>query len=280
MLPAIAPRLGFILALSVVTNVLYELGHRVVLSTGFHTLIGAALALLATFRTNAAYDRFWEGRKAWGAIVNRTRNLVRQVLSTVDDREAARRIARLTIAFVHGSRRHLWGEKTTSEAYLLLAEDEAAALEAPPGVPQRALLAIGDELGRLVRRGAMDSIDRSRIEEDVTSLIDQFGICQRIQRTPIPPSYTLQLRIMLLAYCLTLPAALVEPHGWTNLLLVLLVSASLLGIEEIGVQLENPFQHSVNDIDLRAISVTIERDLRALVDLPAPDADGVPSTRR
>ncbi|RYE88496.1 MAG: hypothetical protein EOO75_13215, partial [Myxococcales bacterium] len=129
--------------------------------------------------------------------------------------------------------------------------------------------------------GAIDTIDRSRMEEDVTSLIDQFGICQRIQRTPIPPSYTLQLRLMLLAYCLTLPAALVEPHGWINLIMVLLVSASLLGIEEIGVQLENPFQHTVNDINLTAISVTIERDLRALAQLPTADAaDGLPSTRR
>ncbi|RYE82611.1 MAG: hypothetical protein EOO75_20440, partial [Myxococcales bacterium] len=190
-LPAIMPRLGFIFALSVATNVLYELGYHVELATGFHTLIGAALALLATFRTNAAYDRFWEGRKAWGAIVNRTRNLVRQVITTTDDTEAIRRITLLTIAFVHGSRRHLWGEEKTTEAYLLLPEAEAAALEQAPGVPQRALLAIGVELRKLVQAGAIDTIDRSRMEEDVTSLIDQFGICQRIQRTPIPPSYTL-----------------------------------------------------------------------------------------
>ena len=265
-LPNLMPRLALVGGVAVGVHQLNASGLvKLALPMTFHTLLGVGLSLLVAFRTNTAYDRFWEGRKCWGAIVNRSRNLVRQSLHAVEDPAFARRVGVLVRAFVHGTKRNLWNEEGVPELARLLPAGEAARLEAAPGPAQRALAELGGEFSRARREGKISAEDQRRLEEDVTVLMDQLGACQRIKRTPIPFAYVLLLRRLLLIYCLSLPCALLDQKDWRDVLITLMVSFGLLGIEQIGVEIEDPFEHTLNDLDLEAICGTIERDVVGMV---------------
>jgi putative membrane protein len=104
------------------------------------------------------------------------------------------------------------------------------------------------------------------IDNNVQQLIDYLGACERIQKTPLPFAYVVHLRRALVLYCLTLPFALVEPFGWSTVIYALMIAYILFGIEEIGVEIENPFGTDYNDLPLEQICGTIERDLLAIIE--------------
>lgn len=236
------------------------------LSWSTTAVMGSAVGLLIGFRTNSGYERFWEARTAWGAILNRTRNLARQ-LETILEGDEKREAVFLMIAFAHGAKRHFWHDLHVTEVDALLGRERARALEAPPGMPQRALLELGKMFQRARKNGAMDSIDQSRLEEDVTALIDQFGICQRIRSTPLPRAYVIQLRTALTLFLLAVPLSSGEGVGWFAPVLVLVMAYVFLGMEQIGTELEDPFEHTENDVRLGDIAQKVEDDLLALCDV-------------
>jgi putative membrane protein len=265
-LPKILPRLVIVGVAAAVSIELHANGHVPTLPSTFHALLGTALALLVTFRTNSSYDRFWEGRKAWGAIVNRSRDIT-LVASASLGPERTRRIARLVAAFAHAAKRELWQSKEMPELARLVGIEESKQLARPPGAAQRALLHLGRELALARASSEIDLVAAWAAQDDVTALIDQLGACQRIQRTPIPFAYVVHLRWLLVIYCATLPFALIESlDNVHTIVVVLLVSFALFGIEQIGVEIEDPFGDTVNDIQLGAIADTIERDVIALAD--------------
>jgi ion channel-forming bestrophin family protein len=229
------------------------------------TVLGTALGLLLTFRTNASYDRFWEGRKAWGCMVNRCRNLARQWAVLFPDAHLRRRAAALIACFAHASKRQLWKQAEMPEIKRLLGERDALYLELSPCPALRSCLLLGEIISLERAKGAMDSMDQKRLEEDLTSLVEQLGICERIQRTPLPIGYVLHLRRFIVIYCLTLTLALVDPLGWYAPWVVGFIAYAFLGIERIGIEIEDPFEHTPNDLDLEGISKTIERDVFALL---------------
>lgn len=228
-----------------------------------HSLVGVALGLLLVFRTNASYDRFWEGRKLWGSIVNETRNLARHSHALIKPGAPTlhEEILRLAIAFPYACMNLLRG-----------------VLPADPGHPlhgaQHPPLAISVRITELLRDaqkgGVLSEYARVAADQNLQLLIDCIGACERIHKTPLPFAYVVHLRRALLLYCLSLPFVLVKDFGtiWT-LLAVTFVSLIFFGIEEIGVQIEDPFGLDDNDLPLEAICGTIEQNLLALAKLPA-----------
>lgn len=230
-------------------------------------VIGSAVGLLIGFRTNSGYERFWEARTAWGAILNRTRNLARQLNALLDGDERREAIL-LAIAFAHGAKRHFWHEDGVPEADRLLGPERSRALQEPPGMPQRALLELGRLFMRARREGTIDSIDQSRLENDVTSLLDQFGVCQRIRSTPLPHAYVIQVRTALTLFLLAVPLSSGDRVGWITPALVFVIGYVFLGIEQIGTELEDPFERTLNDVNLGEITQRVEDDLLALCNGP------------
>lgn len=231
-----------------------------------HSLIGSALALLLVFRTNGSYDRFWEGRKQWGGIVNETRNLARQCESWLGkERELANRSIRWIIAFPFATMHRLRGDHLIGPAAQSLPVEEVQqALET-----RHAPLAVARKLTSLLndaqKQGVIDAIQLQSMDQNIQQLIDYCGACERIRSTPAPYGYVVHLRRALIVYCLTLPLALVQKFGWESIPVTLVISYVLFGIEEIGVEIENPFELSINDLPLETICETIERDLKGLL---------------
>jgi putative membrane protein len=231
-----------------------------------HSFIGAALALLLVFRTNASYDRFWEGRKLWGAIVNETRNLARQASVWLrNDPQRVKQVILWTSCFPHACRGRLRGRRELGPAQPELPSHDVTEVLAVEHTP----LAVARKLTALIedarRNGQLTDYAAVAADQNLQLLIDYIGGCERIHSTPIPFAYAVHLRRALLVYCLTLPFALVARWGWETVPATLLISYILFGIEEIGVEIEDPFGTDDNDLPLDEICAKIDLTLRDLL---------------
>lgn len=230
------------------------------------------LGLLLVFRTNTAYDRFWEGRKFWGAIVNTSRNLARQIWITIVahnpiDRAGKIAALRLIVAFAVATKLHLRQESINSELEVLMPSENYFKLKAMNNPPLEVAFWIGDYLQQQADRGLLDSYQLAAMQNLLNLLVDALGGCERILRTPMPLAYAIHLKQLLLLYCLSLPFQMVNNLGWWTGPVVALISFTLFGIEEIGIEIENPFGHDPNDLPLDAICATMLRNIEDLITL-------------
>lgn len=236
-----------------------------------HTLIGLALGLLLVIRTNASYERFWEGRKLWGGIVNESRNLGREAASFLHTQPALLRLIILWAAtFPYAAMNSLRGVRGLGPVAAQLPKDKVAKALAAQHVPSFVARRITDLLVKARAEGAITDYVAITIDSNVNQLIDYIGGCERIQKTPLPFAYVVHLRRALILYCLTLPFALVESYGWSTIIDMLLITYVLFGIEEIGVEIENPFGEDDNDLPLEQICKTVESNLLAVLEETQP----------
>jgi len=227
-----------------------------------HSLVGVALGLLLVFRTNASYDRFWEGRKLWGGIVNETRNLWRASGVYLTARpDIHSELARWTVAFAYASMHSLRGKRDIGPVARLLPARKVEMVLAAQHVP----LAVASEMSRMLgearQLGLISDYIQATLDNNVQLLIDYLGGCERIHKTPLPFAYMIHLRRALVLYTFTLPFALISTFGAWTILDVFMISYIFFGIEEIGVEIEDPFEERGNDLPLEAICGTIEANL-------------------
>lgn len=231
-----------------------------------HSLVGVALGLLLVFRTNSSYDRFWEGRRLWGGIVNETRNLARGArVHLKDDPALMRQVVRWAAAWPYAAMHGLRGASGLGPPGAKLDPGGAADALAAQHTPLEVAARITALLAEARDRGLISDYVMVALDENVQQLIDFIGGCERIRKTPLPFAYVVHLRRALLLYCFTLPFALLADFGWGTILDTLLVTYVFFGIEEIGVEIEDPFGQDANDLPLEAICQTIERNLMAFI---------------
>lgn len=270
MVREIMGRVALCVAWATAVVALYDYGpaffDKLAIAETAHAMIGPSLGLLLVFRTNSSYDRFWEGRKQWGSIINECRNLARQAETWfAADRQFANTFIRWTIAFAFATMHRLRGEQTIGASKLGLESGEVAAVQQNRHVP----LAVARKLTMMMsdaqQRGVIDAIQLRSLDQNVQLLVDYCGACERIKSTPAPYGYVVHLRRALIIYCLTLPLALVQRYGWETIPATLIISYVLFGIEEIGVEIENPFDRTINDLPLEGLCETINLDLHSLI---------------
>jgi putative membrane protein len=242
-----------------------------------HTLVGLALGLLLVFRTNASYDRFWEGRKLWGGIVNETRNLIRAArIHFPHDKPLLSTLARWTAAFPYAAMNSLRGVDSVAEIQELLSPADAEAIRNS----QHMALAVADRMGACLReartRGHISDYVVTALDQNTQLLVDYLGGCERIRKTPLPFAYVVHLRRALVIYCFTLPLALVDTFGWATVPDVLFLAYVYFGIEEIGVEIEGPFGYDDNDLPLEQICETIRDNVMALAECEPGERELLP----
>lgn len=230
------------------------------------------LGLLLVFRTNTAYDRFWEGRKVWGSMVNTVRNLARQILIAVDEKESNDRQEKidaiyLLVAFAIATKLHLRDEPINPEIKDFLSPDKYIKLQSINNPPLKVAFWIGDYLQLQYQRDRLNIYQLTAMHILLNKLVDVLGSCERIVKTPMPLAYAIHLKQLLLLYCLSLPFQMVGQLGWWTAPVVVLISFTLFGIEEIGIEIENPFGHHHNDLPLDAICSTMRRNIDDLTSL-------------
>lgn len=259
------------------------------------TLISLALGVFLGFRNNTSYDRYWEGRKLWGRLVNVSRSFARVSLTVISPRATdvaqadahqtralQRRLIYAAIAFVHALRLHLRGETSgLGELAPFLEDDERAALSAQRNLPLYIAKRMSEHVAEARFLGVLRHRDVHLLENLITDFIDVQGGCERIRNTPIPWSYTVLMHTIVAAYCFALPFGIVATTHVLTPIVVLLIAYAFLGLDAVGDELEQPFGTEDNDLPLAALSRMIEVNLRQLLGetaLPAfaePDANGI-----
>ncbi|MEI6441563.1 MAG: bestrophin family ion channel [Nostocales cyanobacterium ELA583] len=230
------------------------------------------LGLLLVFRTNTAYDRFWEGRKSWGTIVNTIRNLARQIWISIDEKEPEDRdhkidALNLLLAFGVATKLHLRSEPINSDLEALMPTSQYINLTIINNPPLEVAFWITNYLQQQYKRNCINSYQFAAMQELLNILVDNLGACERILKTPMPLAYAIHLKQLLLLYCFFLPFQIVANlHWWTGLISAL-VSFTLLGIEAIGLEIENPFGYDENDLPLDAICINMKRNIDDLISL-------------
>ncbi len=221
-----------------------------------NVVFNLVLGLLLVFRTNTAYDRFWEGRKAWGTLVVTSRNLARLMQTAIQPTDAVARDRQkqafhYVIAFAIATKLKLRDQSSAEIAGALspwLPELERTELAESSHLPLALMSRLAAYLSQELPANPWQSA-----QEMQNSLVEGLTACERIHSTPMPPAYTIYLRRLTLLYCLTLPFYVVEDIGWLTPPLMALISFILFGVEQIGTEIENPFGHDSNDLPLDAI---------------------------
>lgn len=233
-----------------------------------YELAGAALGLLMVLRTNAGYERWWEGRKLWGSIINASRSLAIAASAYGPDDPAWRAgVARRIAVFAHVARRSLRGQRGLPEVAALLGQAEAEALAACDHMPTTA----SRDLARALRPG-LDDFAFLQADAQRCRLIDDLGGCERIANTPLPLAYTIEIRRFIFLYLVTLPFILFEtiPKAqvvWAVPLMVLFVAYPFVAIDKIGHELQHPFEFGrLNHLPLDEFTSRIEANVLALLD--------------
>jgi putative membrane protein len=238
------------------------------------TLIGLALSIFLGFRNNTSYDRFWEGRKLWGRMVNVSRSLTRQLLtlvnspSTADESERKETSATQhelvyhVMGYVHAFRQHLRNQWQPNELEPFFSASELESLEIEKNRPVAILQLIGNKLQTLYQKGHIHAYHLPVLEQSLTEMTTVQGACERIKSTPIPFSYTVLIHRIVAFYCFALPFGIADKVGLLTPLVVAFVSYAFFGLDAIGDEIEEPFGLHTNDLPLSALSTMIEVNLR------------------
>lgn len=271
-IPAVLPRTLICGGFGVLVSLLYRLGIPVSLPVLASLVPNIVLGLMLVFRTNTAYERFWEGRRLWGNIIVAVRNLSRQIWVNViekkpGDRDEKAAALRLLVAFAVATKQHLRQEHSGLELESLLSLPRYSKLKMMNNPPLEIAFWIGDYLQQQWLSDRLNIHQLTAMQQLLNQMVEALSGCERILKTPIPLAYAIHLKQLLLIYCLTLPFQFVSELTWWTGFVVALISFTLFGIEEIGIEIENPFGNDPNDLPLDAMCETMLHNIEDLMSL-------------
>ncbi|MDR6941205.1 bestrophin family protein [Mucilaginibacter pocheonensis] len=236
------------------------------------TILGTIISLLLAFRSNQAYDRWWEARILWGAIVNDCRTFTRQVLTFVDSsydgdekRALKERMVKRQIAWCYSLSRHLRKQNARQNLEAYLSDDDIKNIEAMDNVPVALNELQGHDLRTLYKLGWINEYQQVTMDSTLTGFINSMGGCERIKNTVFPSTYSVYIHWLVLFFVLLLPFSLIEFFGIFQVPLVIAISSSFFLIEKMAIHLQDPFENMPTDTPTTAISRKIEIDLTQML---------------
>ncbi len=267
-LPTIAPRILLVAGFSAVVALAQQRApqHFPELTVVPFTLVGLALSIFLGFRNNACYERWWEGRRQWGALVGETRAFLRDSLTIVpNDPDLHRRIALRTVAFADELRAQLrTGAPTAGSAFLPDSDVSRRGADAVLWLQAR-------ELYTLMQEGALTDILYRGLTDRLDAMTGIQAACERIRSTPTPYTYTLLLHRTAWLFCMLLPFGLASTLGLATTLACTILAYAFFGLDALGDELEEPFGMSHNALPLDALVRIIEISAFEAIGAPAPE---------
>jgi ion channel-forming bestrophin family protein len=263
----------FIISAAVVYSHGTFFSYKIPLNSAPFTLMGVALAIFLGFYNNASYDRYWEGRKLWGALLNDTRSLARQALTMTQAKqnpEDRRDFIHLLIAFTHSLKHQLRSTDPLPDIKRLLRPAQVQSLEPAIYKPMMILLMMGNWVNEQVEKGLMDTITQTAFDRNFNHLSNIVGGCERIASTPIPFTYSVLLHRTVYLYCFLLPFGLVDSIGWMTPVIVVFIGYTFMALDAVVDEIEEPFGRQPNDLALNTMSYMIETTLLEMAHEPLP----------
>ncbi|MDG1914476.1 MAG: bestrophin family ion channel [Crocinitomix sp.] len=227
-----------------------------------YSLIGFVLSLLLVFRTNTAYDRWWDGRKKWGELVNNSRNLAVKVSVICPDEESKAFFTRMIPNYAFAMKEHLRKGVILDE--LNLTSEERRELHHANHVPNIILKWIYKRLQELKRENHITDEEFLLIDINLKSFADIIGACERIRNTPIPYSYSIFLKKFIFIFVTTIPLALVVDFGYWSALIVAFIFYVLVSMEILAEEIEDPFGFDDNDLPTDDLCAKIRNNVEEI----------------
>jgi putative membrane protein len=235
------------------------------LNPSVFAILGISLAIFHGFCNNAAYDRFWEGRKLWGTLVWLSRNIARQVLTLPNVSMAEKQaFIRHQIAFVHSLRQQLRGEDNTANLQRLLTVEEQQAVVGQNFIALRLTQIMGQMLAKWQAEQKIDVWQWQSLDNTLGEIAHIQAGCERINNTPIPYAYFVLLHRTVYLYCFMLPFGLGNTIGWVTPFVVSFVGYTFMALNEIVDEISEPFGTGENELPLGMMCDTIETQLAML----------------
>lgn len=220
-----------------------------------HSLLGFVISFLLVFRTNTAYERWWEGRRLWGSLLNNARNLSIKLDAMLPETEQETRVSlgALIIRFPVALKEHLRNKKDPEIAPLDVHQPNFIARN------------IFSHINLLYKKGIITGDQLIILNNEIQSLTDITGACERIKKTPIPFSYSLFLKKFMFVYVMTMPFGFVASFGYWVIPVVTFVFYVLASLELIAEEIEDPFGIDANDLPTDEISRNVGKSVRELL---------------
>ena len=231
-----------------------------------HSLLGFVLSLLLVFRTNTAYDRWWEGRRQWGSLVNSSRNLSIKLDALLDTDDKKNRIffAETIGLFANTLSSHLSSEKTR----LILDElyhPELKELNGNGHLPNKITALLINKINNLVVEGKISIEHLLFVNNDLTAFTDVCGACERIKNTPIPFSYSLFIKKFIFFYIMSFPFGFVFTLSYYVIPVLVFMFYVLVSLELVAEEIEDPFNNDSNDIPTKKIAENIGNQINEIL---------------
>lgn len=237
------------------------------------TIFGSALALFLGFRDNSAYQRWWEGRILWGAMINASRSLARATRNFLPDPEARplkREIIKRQIAYVNALRCQLRRQPIDQDVLRFLEERDSGLALARANPANGLLDSTGRRIDLARREGWIDTIQQAQFETVLIDIANAQGGMERLKNTPLPNQYRFFPTVFTHLFCVLLPIGLVETLGFATPLGSTVAGLMFLAVLRIADDLVDPFANTVHDVSLSAMCRTIEIDLLQAIGEEAP----------
>ncbi len=232
-----------------------------------HSILGFVISLLLVFRTNTAYERWWEGRKLWGSLVNSSRNLALKMHAFLpaDARQSRTYFSVMIGNYAFAMKNHL---RRTYQAEELESHEEFAVNGVDPGkhVPNQIAGELWKKVNTLHRESHISGDQLIVLDEQLQSLTDIVGACERIRSTPIPYSYSTFLKKFIFFYVLTLPLGYAFNLHYLVIPVVVFIFYVLASLEIIAEEIEDPFGKDANDLPTDEISGNIRTQVKDILD--------------
>ena len=231
----------------------------------FHSLLGVVLGLFLVLRTNTAYDRWWEGRKQWGKLVNDTRGLSMKIRSIFpDDKDTWDYFRQMAPNFVFACKEFL-REGVLMEELDFDNKDEEKLIINSEHRPNIIVALMYDWILAKYKKGKISGQELYILDNELKGLIDVMGACERIKTTPLPYSYSMYIKKFLFIFTITLPFGMVDTFGYWTIVIVFLAFYILVSIELISEEIEDPFGKDINDLPTNNIAVKIKKNVREIL---------------
>jgi putative membrane protein len=224
-----------------------------------HSVLGFVISLLLVFRTNTAYDRWWEGRKVWGALTNSSRNLAIKVRALVREEADIRFFNQSIPAYAFALRNMLRENEDFQEL------DPVLDLKRGKHLPNQIAARLYERLNALHLQDQLSPAQFLVLDTEIKALTDICGACERIKNTPIPFTYSVFIKKFIFLYVITLPFGWTFSMGYYVIPVVVLILYAMASLELIAEEIENPFGTDANDLPIDQICHNIRKHISELL---------------
>lgn len=240
-------------------------------------IMGTVISLLLAFKSNQAYDRWWEARTIWGAIVNDSRTFARQVNTFIVDQFAnnevpnsemyffKEKLIKRQIAWCHALSKHLREQNSTDQLEKYLSRKDITHIKNYTNTPMAILELQGYDLQQAHQNRWLNQFQQVELDETLSRLCDSMGRCERIKNTVFPVTYSVYIHFCLMVFFMLLPFAMTEFISYLTVPAMTTIAAAFFLVEKMAVHLQDPFENKPTDTPMTTICTNIEKDLKQMI---------------